>query len=113
MKTRIWTISSPGSGEIRYILPGLSPHIIELPSGKKVDGQAGGFIGINGTSEISSGHDSTIDGAYATCPACYEGIEELWEEWSTEDKLALAEIMLKRWEDYRQAVIEKTAERAK
>lgn len=83
----------------------IDPNTITLPSGETVNGQAGGFIGINGTGEISSGHDSTINGAYVTYPERYEGEEELWQSWSTEDKLALAEIMIKRWEDYRQAVL--------
>ena len=79
-------------------------NTITLPSGKKVNGQVGGFIGINAAGEISEGYDGHIDGAFAQLPAwCYE--ESEWE-WSTEDKLALADIMLKRWEEYRQTVMQ-------
>ena len=77
---------------------------ITLPSGKIVKGEAGGFIGINAEGEISEGHDSELYNAFAVCPEDYAGIEECWKSWRSEDKLALADIMIKRWEDYRQAV---------
>lgn len=83
--------------------------MITLPSGKTIDGQVGGFVGINEQLEISSGHDSNIYQAYATLPDSYIGVEELWNPFSVEDKLALAEVMIKRWSAYKEKVIAKVA----
>ena len=80
-------------------------NTITLPSGKVVDDQVGGFIGINGKGEISEGHDGNLRGAEASCPECYEGEEELWHSWSTEDKIALANIMIKRWKEYQMKIL--------
>lgn len=77
--------------------------MITLPSGRVVSVYEN-FIGINNKGEISKGYDGHIDGAFAQLPGWYWEESE-WESWGIEDKLALADIMIKRWEDYRQAVI--------
>ena len=71
---------------------------LTLPSARVVDAYEG-FIGINEKGEISTGYDCELYNAFAVCPEYYAGIEESWESWSTEDKLALADIMIQRWED--------------
>lgn len=73
---------------------------VKLPSGREIDPNDG-YVGLSDDLRVGDGYDSQIyDAGFEDI-----GIDPDREQWPAEDKVALAEIMIERWQRYKQSAL--------